>query len=451
MTAAVVPRAVTVAVDAALMLALLDASNLLFNVASLRTSAAFTALCFADAGALFVTIFPIALIVCAVPVTPRPAARVAGAAAVVCAIVTWLFAPSTLAAACGLIAASCVARALLSAPEPARFGRSAGAVFSVLFAVIAFASSHALRSETTAHGRVTGSILRAIAQRFAAPSVPEPTASARVRRQALATPPPLLLAISLDAIAPAQALAMGSTRLIARNSALFLDARRASDDGSALSARRTEFGLRDVLCEITARPPSIATFDACVRGALSDRAPLALTVRVTSADAARVDRALQGLLRVAHARTPLSQAIIAFAAQPSLDWPAPDPLLDLALAMLSAPAIRPAIVRGAVRVDELGPAIDALIERGVSATNPVVELALGRAPWFDRTVMVRTTVAATRTITVHSARYSMVLTPSQWGVALYDHELDPSLRVNRADALRSLTRSMARSIGAQIL
>jgi hypothetical protein len=55
-----------------------------------------------------------------------------------------------------------------------------------------------------------------------------------------------------------------------------------------------------------------------------------------------------------------------------------------------------------------------------------------------------------RVVGVYSSRYSLVLAPSRWGVSLVDLAADPSERVNIADALPDVLRSMAARAGASL-
>jgi hypothetical protein len=441
-------RALAASVDSAAALAVIEAARVLWATPELRTTAAFFSLVFAIAGIAFVCVFLVVLIVCAVDSAPLAARRALGVAALLAAVGA-LLAPSLAphASVALLLVGVSAARTLLTPPQPARFGRIAAAAFCVLYAPVALVGSHSLRTGAIERGPFARAALAPIAARWPAPAVAE--RPARVAVEALPTgpraTPPLTLVIELDAIAPETALAMPAARLIARNSVVFVDARRATHGRSALGDWRERFdhrtaGVSHARCEWA----SGDSFESCATRALSTRDPLVLWLRASVADPQRADRALREVLRVAHARTPLSSAIVALTSQRATVDPNAS---TRALVMLSERSLRPSLVRGAVRVDELAQSIDALAS---ARPDPLLDLARRRVPWFDRTVIVRAERDGARAWSAHNGRYSLVVTPARWGVALYDHELDASERVNRADALPALTRSMATALGARL-
>lgn len=448
MTQRTFARALSASIDSAVALAVIEAARVLWATPELRTSAAFFSLVFAVAGIAWVCVFLVVLIVCAASNAPVAARRALGLASLLAAVGA-LLAPSLSprASAALLLVGVAAARTLLSPPQPARFGRIAAAVFCVLFAPVALVGSHALRAGAIERGHFARVVLAPIAARWPAPAVVDranPVAVEALAPGPRATPP-LTLVVELDAIAPETALAMPSARLIARNSVVFVDARRATQGRSALGDWRERFehspaSAQHARCEWA----SGSSFESCATRALSTRDPVVLWLRTSVADPLRVDRALREVLRVAHARTPLSSAIVALTSQRA----AGDRNASTrALVMISERSLRPSLVRGAVRVDELAQSIDGLAS---AQTRPMLDLARQRVAWFDRTVTVVAERDGARSWSVHNARYSLVLTPSRWGVALYDHELDPSERVNRADALPGLTRSMASALGARL-
>jgi hypothetical protein len=437
-TASLRSRALAAAIDTAVVVSLVESSRLLFNVASTRTVALWSTALFASMGVAWVCAFPVSLIVCALPSPPDGVRRA----------LRWALALGALAAlAAGLpmAFALCVlaARRASSSAEGAGFTRALAAVFAALFAVASLASSHVLRAHLSHDTLVIARPLRWLASRAPAPTLVTLAAA----RPAIDPAPrhELTLVFELRALAPELAMSMDSAQLIARNGALFVDARAATEGRSALSSWDRRFSAagptRYVRCD-DGRP-----LEPCALAALSSPEPLVLSVQTAQRNPALIDRQLATILRAAHARTPLSRALIAMTSErePSNSWL--DDRNTRAVVVLSARGIARGLVRGAVRVDEVASALDA-IAAGVD--DPLLALAQRRAPWFDRTVVLSATRGAVALRSAHSARYSLVVAPRQWGVALFDHELDPNERVNRADVLRSVVHSMGALMGAAL-
>lgn len=438
MTAPLASRALAATTDVALVVALVESSRLLFNVPSTRSVAFWSSALFASMGVAFVCFFAAELIICALP-SPSVSARRALRWALALGALAALFAGRPIAFALCVLGA----RGWGASLERAGFTRSLGAAFSVLFAIASVGSSHVLRAHISHDTLVIGRPMRWLAARSPAPSL-RPLAAPR---PALEPPPAhrLVIVIELRALAPELAMSMGSAQLVARNGALFIDARRATEGRSVLSAWDARFSgsspTRYVRCH------DARSIEPCALAALASRDPLVLWLRTHERNPAIIDRQLATVLRAAHARTPLSSALLAMTSEsePSGSWL--DDRNTRALVLLSARGIAPGVVRGAVRVDEVAAALDA-IEAGVD--DPVLALAQRRAPWFDRTVVLTATRGAVSVRSAHSARASLVVAPTRWGVALFDHELDPNERVNRADVLRSVLRSMGARMGAAL-
>jgi hypothetical protein len=338
-----------------------------------------------------------------------------------------------------LLAARCVG----ASAAGAGFTRTLAAAFSVVFAVASLASRHVLRAHLSHDTLLIGHPMRWLAERFPAPAL-LPLAEREVAPGAPTTHTHrLVLVIELRALAPEVAMSMASAQLVARHGALFIDARRATEGRSVLSAWNARFAgwseTRYVCCD---QPRSI---ESCALAALSSPDPLVLWLRTDERNPAVLDRQIATVLRAAHAHTPLSSAVVALTSEraPSNSWL--DDANTRALVLLSARGVTPGVVRGAIRVDELAAAIDAL---GSSADHPVLALAERRMPWFDRMVVLTATRGSVTVRSVHSARASLVVAPTRWGVALFDHELDPHEQVNRADLLRSTLHSMGARMGA---
>lgn len=423
-------RALTVAVDAALVLALCDATLAVIDAPALRSLAPWTALAFASGGLTAAFVFPLSLVACAAPSPPRAIARWLAVLAWVAAAVVAVKFHGAIAA----IALVVIARRLSSEPRRAGWGRLTGAAFCAVMSVAAVLASHATRAALIESTSVASLVLRPIAARAPWPTIapanetaPPPAASSEA--------PALCLVLALDAIAPRAAISMRSTQLVARNGVALIDARRATEGRGALD-RWTGEGV--VRCSIDGEA-ALGAFDRCVTAALARSGPLQLAVRVTSESPALADRALQSTLRAAHARTPLSSAIVALTAQAPLSSRWSDVDNDDALVVLSAPGLRPGPARGAVRTDEVPRAIAQFASQGLRSSDPLWLLARRATPWFDRTVRIDSERGGVRTTALHGARTSLTVAPARWGVVLIDHDLDRGATVNRADALSAVT------------
>lgn len=438
MTASLRSRALAATIDAALVVALVEASRLLINVPSTRSVALWSSALFASMGVAIICLFAAGLIVCALP-APSASVRRALRWALALGALAALFAGRPIAFALCVLGA----RGWGASAAGAGFTRALAAAFSALFAIASLGSSHVLRAHLSQDTLVIGPPIRWLAARAPAPSL-LPLAAPRP-----ALEPPfghaLVIVIELRALAPELAMSMGSAQLVARNGALFIDARRATEGRSALSAWDARFSgtgaTRYVRCD------EGRSIEPCALAALASRDPLVLWLRTRERNPAIIDRQLATVLRAAHARTPLSSALVAMTSErePSDSWL--DDRNTRALVLLSARGISRGVVRGAIRVDEVASALDAIEAR---VDDPVLALAQRRVPWFDRTVVLTTTRGAVSVRSAHSARASLVVAPTRWGVALFDHELDPNERVNRADVLRSVVRSMGARMGAAL-
>lgn len=436
-------RALATATDTACAIGVVEACRILYRVPSLRAAALWSTSMFASMGVALSCVLPVALIVCAVPAPPaKLRAPLAFALGIASAALVAMGASSVHGWAFAALVTA--ARAWASPESSAGFARRSAAAFALLFAALTMSSSHVLRTRMLDESLVVRAALAPIAAALPAPALARAIDGASSGAASAAHT--LTLSIELTALEPELALSMGSTQLVARNGAVLVDARRSTSGRTASSAWEPRFrspssSVRYVRC---ATDDSI---EPCALAALADRSPLALSLRFAQRNPSAIDGKLASVLRAAHARTPLSQAIVALSSEaaPSDAWL--DDRNSRALVILSARSIRPGVVRGAVRVDEVAAALDAIASHD---DHPVLALAQRRAPWFDRTVVLETTRGSVMVRSAHSARYSLVVAPSRWGVALFDHELDPFERTNRADLLRTVVREMAPSVGARL-
>ena len=229
-------RALTVSIDSALALALCDATLTVIDAPALRSLAPWTALAFASGGVIATCVFPLSLIVCALPRAPRAVERSLAALASGAAVVLAVKLQAALVLAVALVV---LARCFAAQPRRAGWGRLTGAAFCALMAVATLVASHATRVALIEHSRLAALALRPLAARHPWPAVAAPRDDADrsivpVVEQRLDAAPPLTLLFALDAIAPRSAIAMRSAQLIARNGAALIDARGATEGRGAL-------------------------------------------------------------------------------------------------------------------------------------------------------------------------------------------------------------------------
>jgi hypothetical protein len=492
-------RTVSLALDSAALFAPIEASILLWNAPALRSLSRWTVALFASVGVGFTLALVPALALVALPIETRARRALSGALGALVLVFAVLYARGSRAdvvvtAALALAGCALVRRAIASV-SPARSSRLAALALSLSIALGALGTEHALRTYGAAHGVLlsalaqVGGALRPTPALVAIASEPAPRAPVGPLRV------PLVLVFTVNSLRVDAIDALPALRVLSRNAARLVDARAIGVpmDGSERSIlpgweRRFDGvhdGVRFVRCAGVVsdeggwplnRPPPVPV-DRCAREALARPGPLVLWVALdgvspsllTSPNAVpsyasecrRVNAAVGSVLRDAHARTPLSTAVVALASE----WSTParaapdrfsmDDERTRSVLLLSAPGVRPGPARGAVRVDELGGALETLAFGGAEpGRSALLDLAMRRAPYGSRAVTVAGYSARGRRIErvvgVYTARYGLVLAPSRWGVSLVDLSADPSERVNLADALPDVLRSMAARAGASL-
>jgi hypothetical protein len=442
-------RAVACAVDAAATFAIIEAGLVLARCEAMRSANGFATILFASMGCCVPLAALPALAVATVskgPSRARAIGLVFAAAALAMALAT------SSARAPFMLLALVGARAAVAPAAQARFARNAAGLFAVGFALAALASSHAARSFGASSGLVLASTSRlgtfAPLWRMAA----SPTLTANARPSRVPDAPwsvERAFVFSLRGISADECASLQSVRVIARNSAVLVDAR--TDGGDPLRAWRQDSAdsrTRFVRCERRAET-RFELAARCAFDAVSAEGPLALALaidaRANPGDLRAVDALIGSLLQRANERHPLSRSIVALAcgASPTTiardEWPSP--MATRAVVMLSAPGVRPSLARGAVLSEELGLAVSALA-RGRAETSPLVQLARRERAWFDRAVRVRIGQSPRSLDAVYTARYALHVQSARWYVALFDLDLDPRASVNRADALPTLTRAL---------
>lgn len=437
-------RALALSLDAALALALVECAITLVRASPLRTANSASVLLFSALGVALLLTAPFALALGFVPLRARGARVALASLALASLALCW----KTDASVTLAVLAAVSARAALAPDSRAGFARSAASLFALSMALVSFSSSDGLRSYSAARGWLVAAVFERIAPIVPRPRLALAPPSARTSEEGPWTVEQVLrFDLRGD---PELCAELPTLRLVARNGAVLTDA-RSSVDGAPVDAplnpSPSRAGAREAQCE----GGSLEARARCVREALGPSGPLALTVRAALVERealASVDTLLRGTLELAHARAPLSRSIVAVSCaralerevRPARAWWG-DVRSTRALLVLSAPSIRPGLARGAVTLDELSPAIDAL-RAGRCERSELCQLARRSAPWFDRVVALQRAHGDVTRFEAYTARYALYVVPSRWYVALYDLELDPRGEVNRADLSRDIVRAL---------